>query len=261
MRDLFGQPVPGRHGRPGPHGMGGPMTAPRALRSPSRPAGRATFQLRGRSFLSTRPETRWTPATTKTQPPRTGRRPRRPRGPSRRRSRTPTSPDRLADTIGPGSHPEHRRVFNRRPPATTCHRRLRHRPRHRHPDDDRVRGRCPPRAYIAKAPARREIWSPLLSGLRRSDVASLRSRARRDGDEWIVNGQKVWTSSADVCECGILLARTDVDAEAQGHHLLPARHAHAGYRDSSAAPDDRRLAFQRGVLHRRAHPGRERARW
>ena len=44
-----------------------------------------------------------------------------------------------------------------------------------------------------------------------SDVASLQTRAVRDGDEWIINGQKVWTTLAHQSEYGILIARTDPD--------------------------------------------------
>ena len=69
------------------------------------------------------------------------------------------------------------------------------------------------RTFMPDNIAGRTMWCQMFSEPGAgSDVASLQTRAERDGDEWILNGQKVWTTLAHRSDYGVVIARTNPDA-------------------------------------------------
>jgi alkylation response protein AidB-like acyl-CoA dehydrogenase len=93
------------------------------------------------------------------------------------------------------------------------------------------------RRYLRPMFTGEEVWCQLFSEPGSgSDFAGLSSRGAQDGDEWVVNGQKVWTTLAHVSKWGLLVVRTDpeavkhagltafvVDMEAPGVEVRPLR--------------------------------------
>ena len=64
--------------------------------------------------------------------------------------------------------------------------------------------------YLPKLASGEDIWCQLFSEpAGGSDLAALRTKAVKDGDEWVINGQKIWTSGAHYSDYGILVVRSD----------------------------------------------------
>ena len=115
--------------------------------------------------------------------------------------------------------------------------------------------------YLPKLASGEEVWCQLFSEPHGgSDLAGLRTKAEKDGDEWVINGQKIWTSGAQHSDYGILITRTDptvakhkgltmffLDMKSPGVTVVPIKQATGNsefnevYFDNVRIPDDQRL--------------------
>ncbi|WP_441243196.1 acyl-CoA dehydrogenase [Tardiphaga sp. 768_D3_N2_1] len=117
------------------------------------------------------------------------------------------------------------------------------------------------RQYLPPLASGEKIWCQLFSEpAGGSDVAGLRTRAEKDGDDWVINGQKIWTSGAHYSDYGILITRTDptvpkhkgltmffLDMKSQGVEVKPIKQANGQaefnevYFTDVRIPDSQRL--------------------
>ena len=94
-----------------------------------------------------------------------------------------------------------------------------------------------------------------------SDLASVATRAALDGDEWVINGQKIWTSLAHLADWCFVLARTEAGSRRRRRPVLPAgADGPAGDHRPPDPADDRHRRVQRGLLRRRPHRRGQRGR-
>jgi len=97
-------------------------------------------------------------------------------------------------------------------------------------DEDKAR-------FLPPLASGEEVWCQLFSEpAGGSDLAALRTRAEREGDDWVINGQKIWTSGAHYSDYGVIVVRTDptvpkhkglsyfyVDMKAPGVEIKPIK--------------------------------------
>ena len=114
---------------------------------------------------------------------------------------------------------------------------------------------------LPKLASGEEVWCQLFSEPHGgSDLAGLRTRAEQDGDDWVINGQKSWTSGAHYSDYGILITRTDstvakhkgltmffLDMKSPGVDIRPIKQVNGQsgfnevYFDDVRIPDSQRL--------------------
>ena len=117
------------------------------------------------------------------------------------------------------------------------------------------------RKHLPPLASGEHIWCQLFSEpAGGSDLAALRTRAEKDGDEWVINGQKIWTSGAHYSDYGIIVVRTDptvpkhkglsyffLDMKSPGVDIRPIKQISGGanfnevYFNDVRIPDDQRL--------------------
>ena len=117
------------------------------------------------------------------------------------------------------------------------------------------------RRFLPPLASGEEVWCQLFSEpVAGSDLAGLRTRAEKQGDHWVVNGQKIWTSGAHYSDYAILLTRTDpnvakhdgltmffIDMKSPGIEIRPIKQVNgqSGFNEvfftDLRIPDDQRL--------------------
>tara|TARA_R110002110_G_scaffold415765_3_gene655321 strand:- start:90181 stop:91404 length:1224 start_codon:yes stop_codon:yes gene_type:complete len=117
------------------------------------------------------------------------------------------------------------------------------------------------RVLLPRMASAEDVWCQLFSEPGAgSDVAGLRTRAEPDGDNWLLNGQKIWTSGAQYSDYGVVLARTDptvskyrgltlfmIDMRQPGVEVRPIRQMDGGqsfnevFFNNAVIPDSYRL--------------------